>query len=153
MLVYKILNKINGKEYIGQTIHSLEKRWYGHCNGERSCRYLRRAIEKYGKDNFKIKVLARCNTREEMDHREAYYIKLFNTLAPSGYNLDSGGKNKQHHEDSLKVMREKHKGQNNANFGRHHSEEIKEKIRQSVRKALKIKRASGWTNVKFKRAS
>src|SRR5580704_3159657 len=98
MIVYKITNKINEKSYIGQTIGPIEKRWNSHCSKQkRGHGIFYRAIAKYGKENFEIKILARCNSIQEMNHREVYYIKLFNTLAPNGYNLDTGGKNKKAH--------------------------------------------------------
>lgn len=94
MIVYKIKNKIDGKVYIGQTIQTLKMRWYNHCRRESLCRYLKHAIEKYGKENFEISILAHCSSLEEMNHREKYYISLFETMVPNGYNLTSGGKNK-----------------------------------------------------------
>lgn len=77
--------------YIGQTIFTLEKRWEEHCREYSQCRYLRNAIQKYGSENFEIKIISKCNSLEEMNHREKYYIKLFKTLAPHGYNLKEGG--------------------------------------------------------------
>lgn len=92
MIVYRITNIINGKSYIGQTIHSKEKRFSQHCSRSEGCVYLNNAIVKYGRKNFKIAVLSRCGSIEEMNHREKYYIKLFDTLSPNGYNLRSGGR-------------------------------------------------------------
>ena len=105
MIVYKITNKITGKSYIGQTVSSLSKRWSDHNSSKKNCTYLKRSIEKYGKNAFQIKILVRCNNIEEMNHREQYYIKLFNTLAPNGYNLESGGNNKRLHEETKLKMR------------------------------------------------
>jgi group I intron endonuclease len=91
MILYKITNKITGKRYIGQTIQELDLRWQQHCYKSEGCLYLVNAIKKYGKKNFEVLPISRCNTKEEMDDRERYYIKLYNTLAPNGYNLKSGG--------------------------------------------------------------
>lgn len=98
MIVYKITNNINNKVYIGQTVGSLKKRWISHYNSSKSTHRsaIRSAIKKYGKDNFEIKVIARCESEDELDHRETYYIKLFNSLAPNGYNLVSGGNANKH---------------------------------------------------------
>src|SRR5271166_6524834 len=93
MIVYKITNKINGKAYIGQTTQPMELRWLDHCKKGHA---LYNAIKKYGKEAFELRILAKCNTMEEMNHREVYYIKLFNTLAPNGYNLKNGGNNKKY---------------------------------------------------------
>jgi len=93
MIVYLITNKITGKKYVGQTVGSLLDRWKSHCNKKSFCRRLKHSIEKHGSENFEIKVLVRCDSIEEMNHREAYYIRLFSTLVPNGYNLKTGGSN------------------------------------------------------------
>lgn len=122
MIIYKVTNKLNGKIYIGQTIQSLKRRFANHaCQGH--CLYS--AIKKYSKENFKIQLLARCNSREEMNHRESYYIKLFNTLAPNGYNLTSGGPLGASHVYTKRKLSVSHRG---IALGRKHSEETKKKI-------------------------
>jgi group I intron endonuclease len=142
MVVYKITNKITNESYIGQTVQSLKKRWNSHCSikSGNKCTYIYRAIQKYGKENFEISIITRCNSIEEMNHREAYYIKLFNTLAPDGYNLDSGGKNKRTHQDTKDKISKIHKGKPKpppsretrdkiakANIGKKYSDEVKQK--------------------------
>lgn len=126
MIVYKITNKINLKSYIGQTINSLEWRWKRHQH-KSNCHLLFNAIRKYGKENFEIKVLAYCNNIEEMNHREQYYIKLFKTLAPNGYNLDSGGNNKTMHQSTKNKLSKSLKGRKTKPC----SEETKSKIAAS----------------------
>jgi group I intron endonuclease len=101
MIIYILTNKINGKIYIGQTVSTLNVRWSQHVHEALktdSDRVIAKAIRKYGPDEFNRKILARCNTMEEMNHREKYYIKLFGSLVPVGYNIDDGGKNKRMHE-------------------------------------------------------
>lgn len=97
MLVYKVTNLINGKVYVGQTIHSLEHRKSGHerdarCEAKTTVLF-HNALLKYGYDNFKWEVLKECSSQKELDYYEDYYIKEFNTLnREKGYNLKSGGK-------------------------------------------------------------
>lgn len=97
MLVYKVTNLINGKVYVGQTIHSLEHRRSGHERDAR-CKtkttvLFHNALLKYGYDNFKWEVLKECYSQDELDYYEDYYIKEFDTLnREKGYNLKSGGK-------------------------------------------------------------
>lgn len=143
MVVYKITNKINGKFYIGQTTQNLVIRWKKHIHGKTKCTAISNAIQKYGKENFEIKVLAQCNSIEEMNHRESYYIKLFNTLAPNGYNLRSGGNNSLHSESTKIKLSKCHsgdkafwfgkKGKNNPNFGLKRSEENKKRISNTLK--------------------
>jgi group I intron endonuclease len=109
MIIYMVKNKLDGKKYIGQTIKTLEKRWRAHCRVESCCRYLKRAIKMYGKDNFEIKILAKCDSIDQMNHRETYYIRLFNSLAPNGYNLSTGGNNRSPSEVSRSKSSKTHK--------------------------------------------
>ena len=125
MIVYKIKNKVDGKIYIGQTVKTLKQRWQAHTGNKSDCRYLKSAILKYGKDNFEVTQIAKCNSLEEMNHREAYYIKLFNSLAPNGYNLTTGGVRSEWSEVSRLKSSETHKrlsanNQNKGNFKKGH---------------------------------
>ena len=43
--IYKITNKINGKVYIGQTIHSIEYRFSKHCLKNKTLQLLNRKLE------------------------------------------------------------------------------------------------------------
>ena len=88
--IYKITNLVNGKCYIGQTINTVEHRWAGHCRSS-GCPALAKAIAKYGKDNFIYYAIDTTSSLEELDRLECYWIKRFNSIAPFGYNLTSGG--------------------------------------------------------------
>ena len=48
--------------------------------------YLYNAMRLYGIDNFIIEELEQCSPENRFE-RETYYILLYNTLAPNGYNL------------------------------------------------------------------
>jgi group I intron endonuclease len=121
MIIYKIKNKLDGKLYIGQTAKTLEERWKEHRNMSSNCRYLKAAIKLYGKENFEVSIIAHCISETEMNYREAYYIKLFKTLAPNGYNLTKGGIRSEWSEVSRRKSSETHKrlaanNQNKGNF-------------------------------------
>lgn len=113
-IVYLITNKINGKMYVGQTTYSLEKRWKEHCFAKLSRKHvIHKAIEKYGKDNFEIKELAKAYFNEALDDLETYYIKKYNTIQPNGYNLESGGnKNKKLHKSTILKIKNSNSGWN-----------------------------------------
>ena len=93
MLIYLITNKINGKQYVGQTSKSLDARWKDHVQirFRPSCSYLHSAIDKYGPDNFLVEILVTVQTKEEMNFYERALIKALGTKAPDGYNLTDGG--------------------------------------------------------------
>lgn len=88
--IYVITNKVNGKQYVGQSVHP-EKRWWEHKNRAKS-RYddlpIHLAIAKYGEDNFNFDIL---EWTDDYDNREIQTIKELNTIAPNGYNISSGG--------------------------------------------------------------
>lgn len=78
-IIYIIKNNINGKVYIGQTIQKLKDRWYRHCGKSGLSKnelnmHIKRAIFKYGKENFTIEVLEECD-QCDLNEREKYYIK------------------------------------------------------------------------------
>lgn len=129
MVVYLITNKINGKRYVGQTINSIEHRWSQHIAHSRNPKrsgILCSAIRKYSEKEFEIRVLIKCNSIEEANHRETYCIRLLNTLAPHGYNLDGGGKNNVMHPDTKKKLSVAHTGKKRGTFSDEHRRRISE---------------------------
>jgi len=133
MIIYKVTNKINGKIYIGQTIHSMEDRWTQHCSEKSCCRRLKHSILKYGKDNFIIEQIDSAKSLEELNKKEEYWIKELNSLVPNGYNLIQGGNNRQPSEETLKKRSDSMKGKNTYKK----TEEHKQKISQN-RKGVKL---------------
>lgn len=111
--IYKIVNKINGKIYVGQ-VKNIKERWKGHeykAFNEKEKGYpsaIHAAFRKYGIENFSFEVIEECLS-EELDIREAYWIKELNTMAPNGYNLTAGGqhikKNFQEPQQLTKKMK------------------------------------------------
>ena len=91
MIIYKITNKTNGKIYIGQTVKDLSARWKRHCCPSSGCTALHNAIVKYGADNFTVEQIDVACSKEELDRKEQYWIKHFNSRVPNGYNLSDGG--------------------------------------------------------------
>lgn len=88
-IIYKAINKINGKVYIGQTTATLEHRICQHVL-KRSGLFPK-ALKKYGKDGFLFETIDIGTTNNELDEKEIFWIKFFNCLSPHGYNLSAGG--------------------------------------------------------------
>lgn len=98
MIIYKATNKINNKIYIGQTTNTLEYRANQHFretkSNKRKNTYFHNAIHKYGFDNFVFEEIDKANSIDELNEKEAYWIRYYNSTDKSiGYNLDSGGSN------------------------------------------------------------
>lgn len=83
MLIYKTTNQLNGKIYVGQDSKN-DDTYYG------SGKYFKRALKKYGKENFKKEILEYCSTKKELDEREVFWITNLNSIE-DGYNFATGG--------------------------------------------------------------
>ena len=87
--IYKTVNTITGISYIGQRRiknDSSDDRYLG------SGTVLIRAINKYGKENFKREILAYASSQQELDRLEREFIEKFNASESSKYyNIHEGG--------------------------------------------------------------
>ena len=92
--IYIIRNTVNDKVYIGQTIHTLQTRFRQHqkCakNNDSRFRKICCAMNKYGADNFYIELIQDNIPLENLDEKEIYYIKQYNSYE-NGYNATAGG--------------------------------------------------------------
>lgn len=86
-LLYKITNLLNNKFYIG--VHStknINDNYFG------SGAILKKAINKYGKVNFKKEILLELNSKEEMYEIESLFVDLIFINRPDVYNARVGGR-------------------------------------------------------------
>jgi len=148
MIVYLTVNILNNKFYVGQSQNDDDWNYYG------SGVYLKRAIKKYGKENFQKFILQYCNSRDELNEREKFWIKL--TRAQKlGYNITDGGEGSSGYvftdEDKLKMSK--------ASIGKKKSKEhcnnMKNRIwtqeqRNNIRKSRLGKKHSEETIIKLK---
>lgn len=103
-IIYKALNTVNSKVYIGQTTMTLEQRKASHKSNWR-CRLIYRAILKYGYDKFQWEILAECESREMLDKNEEFFIGKFQSCNHDfGYNLKSGGEGNGKHSEETKLL-------------------------------------------------
>lgn len=100
MYVYVITNKINHKKYVGITTKTIEERWKEHIriafsNSKDSKALFKKAIKKYGVENWLVEELEQCENIEQLKEREQYWIKILNSYAFDengwGYNSTRGG--------------------------------------------------------------
>lgn len=146
--IYKTTNKLNGKIYIGQKKSEkfLHEKYLG------SGKILHQAILENGKENFSIELLEECDTSEQLNEREIYWISFYNSTNPEiGYNLSKGGYVPRlsgihngfygkHHSAETRAkfkLRKKLCGEEHPRFGKHLSEEAKKRISDKNRGRIK----------------
>lgn len=130
--IYRITNKINGKTYIGQHRYKyLNDDYMG------SGKLLKKAIKKYGIENFEKEILySRIQYKATADDIERFAIKKERALGKAEYNIADGGQggspNKGRHfsEEWKRKISESKKGKSGF-IGRCHSEETRRKISES----------------------
>jgi len=84
--LYKTINMINEKFYVG--MHSTDDLNDGYLG---SGKYLRRSINKYGKENFKIEFLEFFNNRNDLIERERDFVSTNFIKDSLCMNLRTGG--------------------------------------------------------------
>lgn len=130
--VYMHTNKENGKVYVGQTCKKPEHRWNngkGYLIQKDDGTYQQpafaRAIQKYGWNNFEHIIFEADLTKEEANKMESILILLYQTNNPKyGYNLTYGGE---------------------GSVGFKHSEETKQKIKNSLLKVWTEEKRQMWS--------
>ena len=86
--IYLTTNILTNKIYIGQKKSDifLGESYLG------SGKYLKRAVAKYGEENFKVKLIDTAESRKELSDKEIFYINKFDaTNNDVGYNIAKGG--------------------------------------------------------------
>lgn len=123
--IYETVNLVNGRKYIGQHTSSVFD-----SNYKGSGKLLRQAFEKYGWDNFSVRMLCPCFSQEELDAEEIDYIAHCNAVeSPDYYNLQAGGQSGN--ISGSKLSKSTRLAMSRSQTGRHHSEESKQKIREA----------------------
>ena len=114
--VYLVTNTLNGKQYVGQTITKHSRKGHGHALAE--------AYKKYGHKSFTYKaVCSKVKNHATLDFAEQFWINVMGSLAPNGYNLESGGRRYKtvSHKPQLKIP---------------HTEETKAKMSEGQKRYL-----------------
>ena len=105
--IYRITNLANGKIYIGQTKQALKQRFNEHAS--RSTSALHEAINKYGRESFKIDVLDETELQSIADEREKYWTEFYKSNDENfGYNI---------------AVVKTRIGKTNGFYGKHHTQE------------------------------
>ena len=125
--IYKLINLVNGKFYIGSAVKFRKRRdlhFLDLRNNRHHSRYLQNAFNKYGKDNFKFEIIEICE-KEKLIEREQYYLDILNPNYNVCKRTDSRLGVKSTPEHIAKIIA--------ANTGQKRSKETCEKIGASKR--------------------
>ena len=122
--IYKIVNKDNGKYYVGRTLN-LDKRWYQHkkllIKNKHFNKYLQSVWNKYGLDKFEFIIVEYVNDKNELINIEQKYINVFIDERKNGlnncYNLSESSispmdinKGRKHSDKTKKTLSDINKG-------------------------------------------
>lgn len=154
IIIYETTNLVNGKTYVGQ--HKVVSTKYDYYLG--SGKIIRKAIKKYGKENFVRKDLYKVTTRQLADFLEIKTISERRAIGKAEYNLAVGGygfhkkhkpwnkgkKTGPHSEDSNKRRSITMKGMK-------HSEERNKKISDARKGKPSNVKGKHWKLVEGKR--
>lgn len=134
--IYAILNKINGKFYVGSSV-DIQQRWYSHQSDIRKSQHhaaaLQRAINKYGVDAFEYKILLYCDTDMLLHYEQVILNKYWGKRIL--YNSSRLAQNPQSdpevHARAIAAAAEWHRGKPSPNRGISPSLEARNKISSS----------------------
>lgn len=140
--IYMTKNKITGKLYIGQHKRTMNPKdiddsWYLGSGVA-----LRKAIVKYGEENFERTIIYECNNPDQLNYMEMVFIAYYNAVDDDMfYNIAIGGKNAQREftEEQKQHMRHPHKPMSEEarkHMAREISEEGRKKLSESAKNNL-----------------
>ena len=91
--IYKIVNDINNKIYVGKTLRTIQERWkqhlYDYDKRGNEKRPLYDAMLKYGPNHFHIEELESVLDATLLNEREKYWIEFLHSFQ-NGYNATRG---------------------------------------------------------------
>ena len=115
--VYRIVNQVNGKEYIG--FHSTDDLDDGYMG---SGKILKQAIEKHGIDKFKKEIIQIFDNKHDAEKLERELVNEDYVKREDTYNISLGG--------NVCILF----GENNGFYGKKHSEETRQKMKDGKRR-------------------
>lgn len=140
--VYETTNLINGMKYIGQCRFDRINGWENYLG---SGTYVKRAIKKYGSENFSREILFLALDQEELDELEILCIELSNAVeSDKYYNLKKtakGGDTFTHNpnkEKTRELYRKIRSGERNSQYGKPKSEKMIQAVKEANSKKIMV---------------
>lgn len=138
--IYETTNNVDGKKYIGKCIFGRLNGWKNYLG---SGLYLKRAIKKYGKDNFSREILFLAVDAEELNELEEFVIRTSNAVQSNDYynlkNTAIGGDIFTTHprkEEIREMRRVQVSGENNFWFGKEKPDNVIQSIIEANSKKI-----------------
>lgn len=147
-LIYRAVNIVNGKCYIGQTCTDFEFRVRSHkycCNRGIETKFYN-AMRKYGFDKFKWEIIENNIPEEFLSMKECEWIQGFNSFK-KGYNSTIGGEKPPLQIGPLTEQRKQNISK--ALIGKSFSEERKQKMKGIAKSEEHKKKLSEANKNKF----
>lgn len=140
--VYETINLLNGKKYIGKCVFSRKNDWRKYLG---SGTYFKRAVKKYGKENFKRDILFLAKTPEELEECEELFLEAMDAVNSSDYyNLkfsSIGGDVFTYHPEKERIRESRRKqmsGKGNHQYGKPKSEKMINAVKEKNSKPIEI---------------
>lgn len=162
--IYMTTNLVNDRKYIGMHQSDVFTENY-----KGSGKLIKQAFDKYGFDNFDVKLIDTANSLAELSEKEAYWIDFYNaTESAEFYNIKQGGFggfkiNGVSIKKGRKISEQARINTSNAHKGLKWSQETKDKrsanmigdknpfygktfSKETIEKLTKIRRNKIWVN-------
>lgn len=140
--IYKIVNKVNGKYYVGSSDH-LRRRLKIHYNrlnrGQHENPHLQNAWNKYGKYAFQFTIIKYSDIPNLLIIEQSY-LDICKSSPDSSYNISYDAiapmRGRPHTPETKQKMAESHIGIRNVMFGKHHHQDTIQKIKEARKKQV-----------------
>ena len=140
--IYKIVNQLNGKVYIGFDSKWPKRKTEHKSSSKKLKNKFYNAINKYGWDNFTCEIIYQSKDGNyTLNIMENYFIEKYDSYR-NGYNSTLGGDGtlgmispmhgKTHTQETKTKISISSTGKNNGFYGKTHTKETKEKIKKSL---------------------
>lgn len=136
--IYKIVNKTNGKVYVGSSknVKARKRSHYHYLRaGKHPNKHLQSAWNHYGEENFSFEIALYCEIELLFLEEKRIIIECKSTDRERGYNVSdntiSAMSGLRHRTESIERMREAKRGSKNQFYGKKHSEATKKAISEA----------------------